>query len=291
MLIKSIGWKWKLNLFHRKITYGMEDKGRADENSLSIFHNLTSYEIEDIVNEFIENDKLRKFRKNGIALNEYILSWHPKDTPKITPEIIRDMTEKFLDFRQEKGIAFGKIHYSDQHKHCHVYISANQIGSSKSTSQRKAPFEKLKYDLELYSLRRYPEIKHSFVKIKKRERERLLEREKPLTEKELQMKKRLGKKPTKKQLLKDQLQELLEKAQTITQFYELTEAQGLELYTYKNHINGFYCKEHNLKIRFSSLGFSKEKIQEILKERERRLEILNKNQAEKETQRGRYREF
>lgn len=268
------------SLFDRLINYLIDDKGHSKEKTAwSFFHNLSSYDSKGVVDEFVENAKLKKQRKNSVLAHHYILSFHELDSDKVTPEIMQDLVKKFLELRNEKGIAFARVHDSQKHPHIHILISANQFGSSKSTRMSRNDFLEVHRKLEEYQLEKYPEISHSLVKIRARKKNpRIIsDKEKPLTETENKMKKRLGKTPTKKETLKVQLQSFMSRSNSTKEFYDLLEKHGFNIYTQRDKIRGFL--KDGKKFRFSTLGISKGMIRELMSERERRFEALQKSRT------------
>jgi len=277
MIIKSKSHKWSAQLYARMVRYLMDDKGRADENSWSFFHNLTAgFEEQDIVQELMANDVFRKKRKNGIALQHLILSFHELDSEKIDPLILQDLTQKFLELYAPKSVAFARVHTGEKHWHVHVLVSANELGSSRSTRVSKQEFARIQRELEVYQLEKYPFLNNSIVKLRPERDQKIRKKsdhpEKPLSEQELRMKDRLGKQPTQKEGMKAQLKAFLQQADSTQAFYDLLEQHGFELYTYREKIRGFF--KDGKKFRFRTIGVTEEMIQELATERDKRLSEL-----------------
>ena len=271
MIIKSKTYRYKPNLYKKLIDYTFSDKGRAqEEKAWSFFHNLSTFTPDGIETAFEENNTFRKKRVNGIALRHLILSFSPDDTPYLTPEIIQDLVEKFLELRGEKGIVIGRLHEHDKHIHVHLLISGNQYRSPKSTCMSKKDFLDVHRELEIYQKRPYPQLKHSLVKIEKRPRDP--ERIKPLSELELKMKERLGKKLTKKERFRQRIKTFLDQAKSTVELYDLLEKNGFELYQYRKRINGIL--KDGIKFRFTTLGIKPSIIRELDRERTKRLSVL-----------------
>lgn len=281
MIIKAKGHKANTSkraglLIDKMVKYLESDKGRADENSWSFFHNLTAFDVKGIAKEFKDNETLRKKHKKSIALHHVILSFHPLDAHKITPAILKDLTEKYIELRGLKGIAFARVHDAEQHPHVHILISGNELGSSKATSIRPEERDWIHEELEKYQLEKYPELSHSLVKI--REKNRDLEKEKPLTEAEKKLKERLGRKPTNKELLKARLTAWLQQAPSVSAYYDTLQAHGFELYEYRGKVRGIISPD-GVKFRFATLGITKDMIRELMSEREKRLATLQEGRG------------
>lgn len=169
MIIKSKGHKNKSGIFRFLVNYVFSDKERANEdNSFSYFHNVSSFNPEEISQEFLENDTFRKKRSNGLALHHLIMSFSPLDSEYITHEVLHDLVTKLIELRGIEGMYFGRLHASEDHIHVHLLMSANKYRNSDSMRMSKQEFDRLQKDIEAYQIEKYPEIFYSVVK---RERE------------------------------------------------------------------------------------------------------------------------
>lgn len=165
-MIKSMSRK-KPN-FRNLIAY-MEKGG----NPLVIGQNLRTTNLKNIWNvgnEFIKNYKYCPQRKNGIALYHEILSFSGKDTAHLTPQILEDLSTRYLAKRAPNALAYARIHHDKAHIHIHIMISANLIESPQKLRLSKAEFQTIKKELEAYQKEKYPFLKHSLCQENKPER-------------------------------------------------------------------------------------------------------------------------
>jgi len=273
MIIKSKTHRYSPQVFQRLVNYVYADKGRSEEHrAWSYFHNLTAFTPEGVMAAFRENEGFRKSRQNGIALRHLIMSFSPDDSRFLNPEIIQDLVEQFLKLRQEKGVVFGRLHEHDGHIHVHLLISGSEYRSAKSTRQSKAEFQRVHRELEAYQRAKYPELSHSVVKIRGKNRDP--ERAKPLSEGERQMKARLGRTPTKKEALQARLTAWLERAPSAPAYYDKLQAEGFELYLRASGTVQGIISPEGIKFRFRTLGISPAMIKGLMSEREKRLAQL-----------------
>lgn len=150
----------------------------------------------NIKNEFLENRKYAKKRKNGVKFYHEVISFSPKDKEKVSREILYDITQKYLELRAEKSLAYAQAHFDADNPHVHLVISGNQVKSSTPTRITKFQYRRAKRELERYQREKYPELEYSRVehgkkspyktKTSRREQEanRRLRKNKKQTEKE-----------------------------------------------------------------------------------------------------------
>ena len=164
MLIKSKGHRKKSGIFRFLVNYIWSDKGRAnEENSFSFFHNLSTFEPEQIAREFEQNDAFRKQRSNGLAAHHIIMSFSPEDSEYVTHEALHDLVTKFVQLRGEDGLYFARIHPAEDHIHVHILMFANKYRLGDSMRMSKAEFNDLQMEIEAFQIENYPEISHSLV--------------------------------------------------------------------------------------------------------------------------------
>lgn len=118
---------------------------------------------EEILREFQANAKYIKPRKNGNYWYHEALSFHPEDKPRITPEILEDIGQKFIEMRTKgKALVVGMIHM-EANVHIHFMISANEYQIHTKIDLKNKEFFALKRGIEAYQRTRYPFLKHSIV--------------------------------------------------------------------------------------------------------------------------------
>lgn len=259
MIIKSKTHRYKPGLFRRLVEYLVSDKGRSTtENSWSFFHQMNAFEPDSIVEEFERNYQFLKPRGgDAIALRHLILSFDHSDKDKLTIPIMQDLLEKYMELRNEFGIAFARLHNEDGHPHIHVLLSGNRLNSSRSTRLSKGDFQKAQIDLELYQQEQYPELSNSLVKISDID---FQNKARGLSETEKLMLSRGA--LVKKTSYRDQIRAILESSRHTIEFYDELQKNGFRLYQRGDRVSGIIAPSGK-KYRFTTLGISHETIQEL----------------------------
>ena len=262
------------------LRYVDSDRGRArDENSFVIHHNFQADDLEGVIRAFKENDTYRARRKGGVVLQHHILSFHPDDS--IGLEAAHDLAQKWLEIRNEEGLCFARAHVDNDHFHVHMLISGNKWRSPKSTMiNKKVDFIDHHVALEAYQLEKYPELKHSLVKIRQRNKTKSRE-----TEGEKHIRKR--EKHTRKEQIHQMVQESWAQSYQSKEFYQKLANHGLELYEYRGQLRGVL--DGSKKYKFSTLGLDVSLIQALDDEKTWRKKELDRMQKQSEQDLGRKR--
>lgn len=206
-----------------------------------------------VTKEFLENKKYLKARKNGVVLYHEILSFNTLDSQKITPEILIDIAQEYLVLRANTALAYAVPHFEGSNPHIHIVISANRYKSNEKIRVSKWEFKQIKQKIEQYQREKYPELEHSRVdhtgkgKIRKGRGER---------EKERRHRKEQGKKPSKKEMLSQEVEKKLFQASSLPEFEDLLMKEGDTLYQ-RGKTQGIIQKETGKKHRFTTLGVQK----------------------------------
>lgn len=174
MILKTI--RWKIGAFERLVDYIGRSTG--EEGSFILEHNLRpSGDLSSIANQFRENDAYRKKRTRGVVLYHEILSFHAGDREHLTPDVLEDLTRKYLSIRAPEGLAFAMPHYDKGHIHVHIMLSGVQFKSEKTLRMDNPTFTRVRRQIEAFQIDRYPELKHSIVHLPKRVRSKTLQQE------------------------------------------------------------------------------------------------------------------
>lgn len=136
------------------------DEMKEAEKPLSIYHNLFSHDINDIINAF-EDNLLYQGNRNKNTAYHIILSWHPKDNDRITRKAVYDLTQKYIQLRAPKSLWFGALHADQLHPHMHLLLSGNELQSPKASSIRRKDFYRIRTEIEEYQKEQFPELVHS----------------------------------------------------------------------------------------------------------------------------------
>jgi hypothetical protein len=206
-------------------------------------------------------------RRGGVVLYHEYLSFHPGDTPVLTPAIIRDLTVRYLTLRAPGFPAWGAIHLDRPHPHIHLLIAANRPGRSRKLRLSRGEFAAVKRELEAYQRERYPQLKHSFAQPSP-EREPAAREDSdsprppppaalpPGSVRADARARRLAREgredPARKDLLRDQLLKALAGADSENAFVCRLEAAGIPGYHYRGRLTGVISGGR--KHRFDNLG-------------------------------------
>ena len=236
----------------------LNDKDRLfdkEGRSFALTHNLKGDSITAWVKQFENNEKNRqRHRSDSVFLTHEIISWHREDTKHITLAKMEAMAREYIKQRNQRGLYVAVPHFDREHYHIHICASGvDQTG--KSLRLPKPELQKLKKEFQQYQIDKFPELSKSIVNHGKKE--------KPLlTEKEYQYKLRTGRETGKEQVI-GMLKTCYKAASSKDEFYFLLKQSGLEIYERSGKITGI--KKGNIKFRFSRLGFTEQRIEELNK--------------------------
>jgi hypothetical protein len=171
MIIKS---KSRVNKsFYSLYNYLDKDK-EAELNTYNMY--CQAKNRDEVVKEFKENSNNIDKSQGKNYLYHEILSLE-KDlnlSQERKREVLRDLTNKYIELRAKDHLVFSAIHTDKEHTHCHLMISANKIESSKREWLTKKQLEQIKRELEEYKNERYPELETNMYQ--KPPRERIIEK-------------------------------------------------------------------------------------------------------------------
>lgn len=86
-------------------------------------------------------------------LMHYVLSFHKGDTPVLGREVLSDVMNEFMEEFSPNGMGYGAVHNDQEHLHCHMVLTANEIESDKliykkrylNKEQKERPVEERNY--------------------------------------------------------------------------------------------------------------------------------------------------
>ena len=163
MIVKSISKKGVC--FGKLLAYiGAPEKAEdAYPEKGTILHNMKTSEADlgAMEQELLDNHQYVSVRRNGVACFHEILSLkdpHPNMVP-----ILEDLGQTYLALRAPKALAYGRVHFHNDHPHLHLLISGNEIESPRKVRISKKQFATIKQKLERYQERHYPFLSHSVV--------------------------------------------------------------------------------------------------------------------------------
>ncbi|KAA3595846.1 MAG: hypothetical protein DWQ06_16640 [Calditrichaeota bacterium] len=276
MIVKTK--RWKNTNFKKLINYINEDKGRADKEAFSIFHNIKFPTVHGAVKSFRENDKFRKKRKNGVAIYHEVLSFSEKDTEQILLsseynlnrkifenkynlnrkilEKLFQIASQYIEIRGKNALCYAKPHLSDKNIHIHFAFSGTEYRSQKTLRMSNKRFLEVRKGIEKFQMEKFPEIENSIVYHKEKK-----EKTASLSDREFQLKRRVRKKQTDKEKLKILFQTVFNFSKSFDDFVKNLSEKNFEIYTYRGKTQGVIYKGR--KYRFKTLGFEREKFFKI----------------------------
>ena len=269
MIVKSFGLKTLS--FSRAIEYVSQAKKTSTElPPEQIFDHLTdssqmkappilwnlqahSFNATAIKQEFINNSRYLKYRKRGNFLYHEIISLSDKDKDKVTPAMLNDLAQHYLELRAGNALALAVSHYDTNNPHIHLILSANYRKSPKRMRLSKKQFQQIKLDLEAYQRQRYPELTASQVnhagrdankiKYNRGERELIRRREKS------------GKRTlTVKEQVRETVGQCFIKANSVAECQRNLSQAGFQFYRRGEKTVGVRRYEDKRKYRLSTLG-------------------------------------
>jgi len=279
MIIKSKR-SYSSQRFRQLIEYIFSDKGRAnDANSFTIYHNLKSDSKNDVIREFVENDTFRKKRTRGVVLYHEVVTFHPDDKDELSLEILEKIAHKFIELRGKHALCVAKPHMENKNIHIHFCFSGTEYKSSKTLRLDNHDFREIRMSLEKYQ-EQFPGLNSSLVYLNKWQKDRLLEKENiKNVEKETQLKKRTGKQSN-KDAIRGLVRDCYIQSSGKEDFFRQLVDHGLQLYKYRNKINGLMDVDGR-KYRFSTLSLSDKELALLERNSDRMMELqkLQKNRS------------
>lgn len=247
----------------------MED-GRQDIN-FTLKHNLYSNKTEKIKEEFEENAKFVKKRKNGVYMYHEVLSITKSKTlsEEQQKERLREVALAYLDKRAKNNLAYAVLHNDkEDNLHYHFLISSNELQEVSKHRLSKKEFDIIKKDLEKLVLEKYPELEQKEI-INKQAKEKI-------SNKGAELKRRTGE-INQRDSVKDRLLKAFSSTVDKQSFFDSLAKEKLEVYVRGNTI-GIVDKDTGRNHRLKSLGMLDEfnKISSLVEESENK-----KNQDDK----------
>lgn len=255
MIIKSMSRKHPS--FAQLIDY-IERESKLKSRDFSIHHNLYSRDRERLKEEFMENARHLRFRKNGVYLYHEVLSITRSQHLEEAEQKARLQTivQEYLKARAKNNLAYAVLHEDTDNLHFHIVISANEAGDTNRKRLSKAQFADIQTSLEKWVLEAHPELEQHAVFHENQTREERAEREAKkshLSNRGEELKRRGGK-TTERDELQERLAEIFETARDPRHFSELINEAGFTLYT-RGQTHGVSDRDGN-KHRLNRLGLS-----------------------------------
>ncbi len=159
MLVRSMSRKEAS--FAQLIAYVSREVSDGD---FAIHHNVLARIQSDLVDEFNDNAKLLRKRKNGtVMFHEIVSIKRPKGLSDSAQKMaLRDIAEHYIAARAPHNLVYGGLH--DDHKghlHYHLVISSNPLGIARRHWLTKKKFRAIAIGLEQRVLKTYPELEQT----------------------------------------------------------------------------------------------------------------------------------
>lgn len=281
MIIKSKSYKTSRS-FTTVLNYIFRENERNNGFELTKFIKRKNLSVEQLQEQFYNNEQFRlNKRKNNVMLYMDILSFHPKDTERLTNEKLHQITLKYLSLRAPKSIAVATVHRNEKHHtHLHIVFSGVEYKTGKSIRISKDDFQKkVKLEMEQYQQEVFPELMLSKIR---HEKSRLPKKELK-KDSEIIMEDE-GEFSEKQHILKV-MEEVFKVVKSEQEFYKRLHQKGLTLYSRNGKLTGV---QGNRKFRFTTLGYDTEILQQLEQNPDliKRMELL-RNIKENEQERER----
>ena len=248
---------YKRPSFGKLLKYIQDDNKRISGKetlSFTLTYNLKGKTIKDWERQFLENEyfRLRK-RKDSVYITHEILSWHKDDAKNLTLAKMEDMAREYMQQRNPKGMYVAIPHFDKEHFHIHICASGIEYKTGKSMRLSKADLSKLKKGIQVYQIKQYPEMSKSIVEHGKKDKSKS-------SDKEYQIKFISGRESEKEKVITT-IKDCFKNAKSRESLFQLLNDSGLKTYERNGKITGVVSK--NYKFRFSRLGFTENRFEEL----------------------------
>jgi len=276
MIIKSKSYK-KEGDYRRLVNYALKDIERENSFVQTRFIKGKEPSKEQIIAQFEKNESYRLHkRKNNVKLFMDILSFHKDNAKDLDNRKLKKIAKRYISLRSNLSVALATVHRDKSHTHLHILLSGTEYKTGKAVRISKADFrDKVKIPAERFVQNHFPELHKSAINHKKKSKAKIKDAE-------YQMNQR-GKRSDKQTLIKH-LEKAFKRAISEKDFYSILEKDNFKLYK-KNDV--FRGVKMNRKYRFSTLGYTRDILQNISKNlthnsRMQMLESIRKTQQLRE---------
>lgn len=229
-----------------------EDK---DKPKPILKHNLRSRTSKGWTKEFDRNFESRIHRRsNNIRLHHTIISFSNKDKNQINPELLKDITKKYIELRGKENIYLASSHHDKEHIHLHIVMSSTKLITGESNRISRQEFKDLKLALDQYQTEKYPELINSLPSHGKSQKLQL-------SDPELKLQDREGKLSQKQELL-ETVQTVYDRSKSLDNFLSELKSEGYKSYSRGGKVYGVE-DESGRHYRFKTLGFDLQKLEDL----------------------------
>lgn len=254
-------------------------------------HNLKSRTTKGWTKELDKNFELRMHRRiDNIRLHHTIISFSNKDKKQINPDLLKDITKKYIELRGKENQYLISTHHDKEHIHLHIVMSAHKYLTGESNRISRQEFKDLKLALDEYQKEKYPELINSLPSHGKSQKLQL-------TDPELKLQDREGKLSQKQELF-ETVQTVYSRSKSLYNFLFELKSEGYNSYNRGGKVYGVE-DESGRHYRFKTLGIDLNKLEELdrqAKEEAKQLQELSslrdsKNQEQERDHEGFEREI
>ena len=285
--------KWKVNLPYELVPYANRGTLKEVKGRFYHYHNIPNPTPKGAADALNTNYQLfHKKHEHYNVLLHFFLSFESVDRPylKQHPEVYEEVSKKFIELLDPKGIYFITHHDNTKNDHLHLVIGANQLASSKQISLSNADMERITLALDRFQKERFPLLQTKTVYLDKEQRKmRDFEKEDQNRRKQnyYRLKQRNTNKPTNKEKLFEIVRACYMDASSLQDFHDRLLQQPKVQLCYRQRsgqITGVSFQGR--KYRFDKVGIQQEHIQALENLRvhnveEREKAILRKIQQNK----------
>lgn len=217
-------------------------------------HNLRSRTTKGWTKELDKNFESRIHkRKDNIRLHHTIISFSNKDKKQINPELLKDITKKYIELRGNDNIYLASSHHDKEHIHLHIVMSSIKLITGESNRISRQEFKDLKLALTEYQKEKYPELINSLPSHGKSQKLQL-------SDPGLKLQDREGKLSQKQGLL-ETVQTVFDRSKSLDNFLSQLKSEGIKTYDRGGKVYGVE-DESGRHYRFKTLGFDLQKLEE-----------------------------
>ena len=218
-------------------------------------HNLKSHTTKGWTKELNNNFELRlNKRKDNIRLHHTIIYFSNKDKKQINPELLKDITKKYIELRGKDNIYLASSHHDKEHIHLHIVMSSTKLITGESNRISRQEFRDLKLALDEYQKEKYPELVNSLPAHGKSQKLQL-------SDPELKLQVWQGKLSEKQELFQT-VETVYNQSKSVDNFLSELKSEGINSYSRGGKVYGVE-DESGKHYRFKTLGFELKKLEEL----------------------------
>ncbi|MBS1595804.1 MAG: relaxase/mobilization nuclease domain-containing protein [Bacteroidetes bacterium] len=231
-IIKSMTRKTGGKNYSQLIEYmlkGQRETAKTKDESFIIRHNIQSENVSGIVKEFKACEDGRKIkRSNSVKIYHEVYAIGGKDKTAVTPEMLRDLAERYISMRNPHTICLAVPHFTEN-PHIHFMFSGVELDTGNSLRISRDDFYRFKQDMLAYEKLRYPQLQHS-IKVQHGKKQR--DKSKTKNEREYHLTKRTYK-SSEKEHLKQAVEAAYLRSLSRADFMHRLSVEGI--HTYSRH--------------------------------------------------------